>query len=241
MPLVPGDSHEVVGNNIREMIAAGHPQRQAVAAALSNARRHPREEGGLVPHREHMDDGGLPRVDPPPPYAFREAANEVFHPQGLINSATAGRTDRIPVSVAADSYVIPADVVSGLGEGNTLAGAKVLDHILKSGPWGTPLPHGGGRGSLPHPPSLGTQHGGFGRSSYTGGFADGGQTEGGKPPVKIIAAGGEYIVGPHTVQNHPSLGAGDMKHGHEVLDAFVKHVRKHTTKTLKGLPGPKKD
>lgn len=39
MPLKRGASRQVISNNIREMIRAGHPQRQAVAAALSNARR----------------------------------------------------------------------------------------------------------------------------------------------------------------------------------------------------------
>jgi len=38
MPLKPGKSRAVISSNIREMVAAGHPQRQAVAAALSKAR-----------------------------------------------------------------------------------------------------------------------------------------------------------------------------------------------------------
>jgi len=39
MPLKPGDSKAVVSANIRELVKAGHPQRQAVAIALSNARK----------------------------------------------------------------------------------------------------------------------------------------------------------------------------------------------------------
>jgi hypothetical protein len=39
MPLKRGRSRKVISQNIREMIRAGHPQRQAVAAALSTARK----------------------------------------------------------------------------------------------------------------------------------------------------------------------------------------------------------
>jgi hypothetical protein len=39
MPLESGDSRRVVGHNIEEMIASGHPRKQAIAASLSNARK----------------------------------------------------------------------------------------------------------------------------------------------------------------------------------------------------------
>jgi hypothetical protein len=39
MPLQPGSSRETVSHNIEEMVKSGHPQKQAVAAALSNARK----------------------------------------------------------------------------------------------------------------------------------------------------------------------------------------------------------
>ena len=38
MPLKPGKSEKVVSQNIREMMKTGHPQKQAVAAALDKAR-----------------------------------------------------------------------------------------------------------------------------------------------------------------------------------------------------------
>ena len=37
MPLKQGRSRKVISENIREMVAAGHPQKQAVAASLRNA------------------------------------------------------------------------------------------------------------------------------------------------------------------------------------------------------------
>lgn len=38
MPLKPGTSEEIVSENIEEMKASGHPQDQAVAAAMAKAR-----------------------------------------------------------------------------------------------------------------------------------------------------------------------------------------------------------
>lgn len=39
MPLSKGASKATIGNNIREMIQAGHPQKQAIAASLNEARK----------------------------------------------------------------------------------------------------------------------------------------------------------------------------------------------------------
>jgi hypothetical protein len=37
MPLLKGSSKETIGENIREMMHAGHPQAQAIAASMRNA------------------------------------------------------------------------------------------------------------------------------------------------------------------------------------------------------------
>lgn len=42
MPLQPGNSKQVISDNIRAEIKAGKPQKQAVAIALSNARKSKR-------------------------------------------------------------------------------------------------------------------------------------------------------------------------------------------------------
>ncbi len=39
MPLIKGKSKKVVSENISEMVHAGHPQKQAIAASLNQARK----------------------------------------------------------------------------------------------------------------------------------------------------------------------------------------------------------
>lgn len=53
--------------------------------------------------------------------------------RGPIRSAVPGRTDHVPLKVSAGSFVIPADIVSALGEGNSEAGHAILDQALQHG------------------------------------------------------------------------------------------------------------
>jgi hypothetical protein len=46
MPLIRSDSKKAVSKNIEEMVHAGHPQKQAVAAALSTARKSKKKKKG---------------------------------------------------------------------------------------------------------------------------------------------------------------------------------------------------
>lgn len=61
---------------------------------------------------------------------------EFFSEGGLNNRYVKGRgdgtSDSIPAMLASGEFVIPADVVSGLGNGDNDAGAKVLDEFLKT-------------------------------------------------------------------------------------------------------------
>jgi len=55
---------------------------------------------------------------------------------GPVMGETGGREDALPISVPAGSFVVPADIVSSLGEGNTGAGMKRLEATF-----GKPSPH----------------------------------------------------------------------------------------------------
>lgn len=156
---------------------------------------------------------------------------------GIINMAVGGRTDHIPMNVLEGSYVLPADIVSGLGEGNTLAGSKILDQMFSSGPFGTKKPNFQASTRYPSPgytPKVSSPYQPVQVS------AKGGKVEPAmhSRPVPIIAAGGEYVIHPETVRE---LGKGDMDAGHKYLDNFVKYVRDHTVKTMRNLPPPRKD
>lgn len=143
----------------------------------------------------------------------RSARNEEIRSSGLLRSPVAGRTDRLPIGVHSNSYVIPADVVSGLGQGNTISGGHLLDHMFGGM---KPLKTGH---TIPKAP----------KSMMSKGGAAG--------QVPIMAAGGEYIVHPDVVAH---LGDGNHRKGHRILDGLVKNVRSHTIRTLKNLPSPKK-
>lgn len=139
---------------------------------------------------------------------------------GPIHSPVAGRTDHLPMHVPSGSYVIPADIISAMGEGNTMAGFKQMRRIFGGTPYsGEQSPYGGG--PAPYNESL-------------PGRATGGATA----SVPIVAAGGEYVLSPDQVR---IAGEGDLETGHRVLDEFVKRYRQKTIKTLQKLPGPKKD
>jgi hypothetical protein len=142
--------------------------------------------------------------------------------RGPIHSPVAGRTDHLPMHVKSGSYVIPADIISAMGEGNTMAGFKTAKRIFGG------TPYAGkkgmyGQGSTPYGATMPR--------------AAGGETEG-VNLVPIVAAGGEYVISPEEVI---MIGNGDLDFGHKILDHFVKKMRAKTINTLKKLPGPKKD
>lgn len=223
MPLKAGNSRATIATNIREMQAAGHPHAQAVAASLHNADKY-----------QHRAVGGL---NSPPPFWERNEArqlNDQPHFGGLFKSNTAGRTDRLPHSVPADSFVFPADVVSSLGQGNTLAGSKILDSMLGTAPYGAKMPKPAHL-SFPHVAMRGRE--------------SGGDTPQDEPGVShVMVAGGEWmatpdklaVIGRRRRAAKMSKARSDLAAGHEWARNLVTEVRKHQKKFLASAPPPKR-
>lgn len=137
MPLKQGTSRATISSNIEEMQKSGHPHDVSVAAALRTADRAHREHGGLnMLHVPHLRPKKIR-----PPRAFRQTQHHMH--VGPIHSSVAGRTDHLPIHVPSGSYVIPADIVSGMGEGNTIAGFKHLRRMFGGSPYaGETAPYG---------------------------------------------------------------------------------------------------
>jgi hypothetical protein len=148
----------------------------------------------------------------------RADGGAVLH-TGEIQSAVAGRTDHLPMHVPEGSYVVPAEEVAHLGEGNTQAGFKVLRRVF------TGEPYAGDEGR-----PYNVTSGPYGSTNR----AKGGKTG----TVPIVAAGGEFVISPHDVKR---VGDGDLDRGHRVLDAWIKRLRQEHIKTLRKLPGPAKN
>lgn len=53
---------------------------------------------------------------------------------GALRHDGPGRTDDLNISVPGESFVLPADVISAMGQGNTEAGLKLLEQIFPSPP-----------------------------------------------------------------------------------------------------------
>lgn len=157
--------------------------------------------------------------------AKRAAGGGVHLTRGTLISTVPGRTDLHKTHVPSGSYVIPADIVSGRGQGNTLAGAEQLHRLFK-------MPH---QGLTPHEPKL--PRAGFPRAPA--GLSKGGATpdhhEG--KPVRVDLAGGEVVVPP---ENLRAVVHKDLKTAHAIMDRWVLKERKKLRKTLAKLPGPVK-
>ena len=112
MPLIKSKSEKAFKSNIKAEIAAGKPQKQAVAIAYDVQRRAPKkaDAGGLYANinakRERIAEGSGERMrkpgskGAPTAEAFRESAKTAKLKEGGV-SLSVGRGEKLPVSKGA--------------------------------------------------------------------------------------------------------------------------------------------
>lgn len=59
-----------------------------------------------------------------------QSGGAVIHAGPIKHDAAGGRTDTVPLDVASGSYVIPADIISGIGQGDTTSGYHKLTQMF---------------------------------------------------------------------------------------------------------------
>lgn len=197
MPLTQSSSQDAWKSNFKAELAANRPKAQALAIAYDVQRRN-RDAGGAIEralriaHLPQRAFGGGAGYEPRP--GERGRSNS---PYGFSMGTGGGRTDKNNVSVDPGSYVLPADVIAGLGAGNSLNGAAVWNEYLKSMPWGVTPPQISGKRGPPAPPSgnpdtgrrterstLPTQERAYQPALGTG-LADGGDPQDDAPPAAL--------------------------------------------------------
>ena len=251
MPLIPGSPAsktipELHGGktyaHTKNKFGKARANRQAIAIAISNERKSAdRAMGGATGIAPMIMGGGPigiasgramggPPSNPMASWSEHQEARSLMH--GPIMSSVPGRTDAHHAAVPSGSYVVPADIVSGRGQGNTAAGMNVLQHMFRMGPYGSAPGTIKSGSTMPKPTGM--------RPMKMSALASGGGKNGthvGKP-VPVNLAGGELVIPPEKLMEvvHPNL-----KHAHAIMDAWVLKERKKLRKTLAKLPGPARD
>ena len=207
------------------VMMGGSPQGRVIQQILAQKRTQPQEQSrGGVTHRAVGGQMSMPQ------WSRAQQAQEVTGrgASGYLHGSTPGRADAILTTAPGGSHVLSADVVSGLGEGNSLAGAKVLDRLFHIGPHGVAMPKGGRGMGMPRAPAPY-------REAANGGDLDEDDDDETQTPVAL--SHGEWVATPAQVR---AIGGGDRKLGHKILDAFQVSVRKMIIEMMEKLPGPVK-
>lgn len=123
----------------------------SMAAALAQAQPHWRPEQYPRRRRPYRNQyRPLPKDYDP----ARHGEHRFFEPEeeegeehryygGYIDDATGGQDDRVKASLSGGEFVLPADVVSDLGDGNNKAGAEKMYGLMRN------VRHHKGRNGLP--------------------------------------------------------------------------------------------
>lgn len=207
------------------VMMGGSPQGQMIQQILAQKRSMPEQPDHEEDQASRAQGGVLQRAPPSTHFDQNPGSTAFDGAKGYLHGPTAGRADDIMTQAPAGSHVIPADVVAGFGEGNSMAGANAWTKMLQMGPGGIPMPQGGGgrRMGIPAPPAP------YHEPSQK---ARGGAQADMRP---VALSHGEFVVTPEQVL---ALGQGDMEKGHAILDQIIVASRKEIIAQMSKLPKP---
>jgi hypothetical protein len=138
---------------------------------------------------------------------------------GAIGGTGLGRADTVPMHVPSGSYVLPADIVSHIGQGNSIAGQDVLRKMFgpwpygaTTGPYGAAMPQGAkGKGmGIPQPQEVRTR---------------------GMPRFQVGPGVAQNVVRPSPASGIPGDRHGGAVHPGEPGSQFLDRMRAQTRAT----------
>ena len=163
-----------------------------------------------------------------PPHSM----HSVHQHTGAIHSSVAGRTDHLPIHVPSGSYVIPADIISGMGEGNTIAGFKHMRRIFGD------MPRGAG------PEAYGHTGGPYGKAGqpydHSGGpygMASGGSIKHHAAGILFVSPDDKILLLKRAGKDHAgewALPGGGIEEGESSEQAARRELQEETGHHFKG-------
>lgn len=153
MPLIKSNSHKAVSSNIATEVAAGKPQRQAVAIALDVGRRSQRADGGRVGALTGKTGGRADKLPMHVPNGSHVIPADVVAALGQGNSQhgyqilakmfphsqskgspSGGLRKRdggeVPIMASDGEFIVSPEDVNDRGHGDQEHGHRVLDHFI---------------------------------------------------------------------------------------------------------------
>jgi hypothetical protein len=259
MPLAPGSSRDTISHNISEMIRAGHPRDQAIAASLHYARATHRAMGGMTPHMPGLGHQGMgaglqpaihqphtmhmPSLLPKRDYGGSVGATPGLQPntqnanptvQGYVQRFAAMQPEQLQELVAR----LGNSPLAGVAQ-RVLQQKRVMPPAPTYAQTAQPTPLSDSSQQQPQAPTQQAPQSQAGMQGMQAAqqAARGGETKQKQETVPILAAGGEFIVSPKYVVR---WGDGDIRQGHRRLDKFVVDTRKEIINITKKLKPPVK-
>jgi len=262
MPLIKSGSKSAISTNISEMVHAGHPQKQAIAAALDVARRSKLASGGMANQTPWFERDEARNLSRGPAAVSMGKANTVAPlmikgnlasatpvGQALASSAKVGvpKTSFPKLPKPPQMTKPPKLTMKGGGEvdkpsshglltGSTPGRADKINTSVRDNTFIIPahvVSALGAGNTMAGAAKLDKMFPTISKSPKS--KKDGGRPHQKHDHVKVALSDGEYRVPPECVL---AVGKGDMARGHRLLKMACEHITNKAAEQLKHMPKP---